>query len=79
VLFRSPYDCADNDHCVQHRNMRVQMHLSTILIVGVIVVGVIVVRLIATRSRAPVDLGSVSTSWTTQHNAADRGGDRSNG
>ena len=36
--------------------------------------------LISARSRGrTVDLGSVSTSWTTEHNAADRGGDRSGG
>jgi hypothetical protein len=41
----------------------------------VVVAGV----LIAKRSRRAVDLGFVSTSWTTEHNAADRGNDRSNG
>jgi len=55
------------------------MELSTMWIVGSVLVAVIAVLVIATRSRAPVDLGSVSTSWTTQYNAGDRGGDRSNG
>ena len=55
------------------------MELSTMWIVGSALVAVVVGLLIATRSRAPVDLGSVSTSWTTQYNAGDRGGDRSNG
>jgi hypothetical protein len=53
------------------------MALSTILIVGGTLVVAIVGLLIATRSRGPIDLGSVSTSWTTQHNSGDRGGDRS--
>jgi hypothetical protein len=53
------------------------MELSTIWIVGGTLVFAIAGLLIATRSRGPVDLGSVSTSWTTQHNSGDRGGDRS--
>jgi hypothetical protein len=57
------------------------MDLFTMLIVGgiLVIVIVIVALVMATRSRAPVDLGFVSTSWTTQHNSADRGGDRSHG
>ena len=55
------------------------MELSTIWIVGGTLVVAIAGLLIVTRSRGPVDLGSVSTSWTTQYNAGDRGGDRSNG
>jgi hypothetical protein len=54
------------------------MQLSTISIVGIVLVALVAARLIATRFRRPVDLGSVSASWTNQHNAGDRGGDRSN-
>jgi hypothetical protein len=50
-----------------------------IWIIGGTFIVVVAGLLISTRSRRPVDLGSVSTSWTTEHNAADRGGDRSNG
>jgi hypothetical protein len=54
------------------------MHIATILwIVGgtAILVGVAIVGLV--RRGRPDDLGSVSTAWTTEHNVADRGGDRS--
>jgi hypothetical protein len=53
------------------------MQLSTLWIVGGTLVVAIAGLFISTRSRRPVDLGSVSTSWTTQHSAGDRGGDRS--
>jgi hypothetical protein len=62
---------------VEH--LKVEMDLSALLIVGALLVIVIVAVAMATRSRAPIDLGSVSTSWTAQHNAGDRGGDRSRG
>ena len=51
-----------------------------IWLVGGAFVVIVAGLVMSTRSRQrPVDLGSVSTSWTTEHNAADRGGDRSNG
>ena len=56
----------------------VPMHIATILwIVGgtAILVGVAIVGLV--RRGRPDDLGSVSAAWTTEHNIADRGGDRS--
>jgi hypothetical protein len=53
------------------------MELSTIWIVGGSLVVAIAGFLISTRPRRPVDLGSVSTSWTTQHISGDHGGDRS--
>jgi hypothetical protein len=55
------------------------MQLAAIWVVGSTVVVVVAGLLISARSRRAVDLGSVSSSWTAEHNAADRGGDRSNG
>jgi hypothetical protein len=53
------------------------MHLSTILwIVGGTVVIVVAISAFVRRGR-PDDLGSVSTTWTTEHNAGYRGGDGS--
>jgi hypothetical protein len=56
-----------------------KMQPSIIWIVGITFVVLAAGLWISTRPRRPVDLGSVSTSWTTEHNAGDRGGDRSNG
>jgi hypothetical protein len=55
------------------------MQLTVIWVIGGAVVAAVAGLFLSSRSRGPVDLGSVSTSWTTEHNAADRGGDRSNG
>jgi hypothetical protein len=54
------------------------MHLSTILWIvgGTVVIAVVAILAVVRRGR-PDDLGSVSTTWTTEHNAGYRGGDRS--
>jgi hypothetical protein len=43
---------------------------------GTVVVGVLAAIAVVRRGR-PDDLGSVSTTWTTEHSAGYRGGDRS--
>jgi hypothetical protein len=54
------------------------MQTSTILwMVGsAAILGVVAILALLRRGR-PDDLGSVSAAWTTEHNVADRGGDRS--
>jgi len=54
----------------------VSMHLSTILwiVVGVLAVSVVGVLAILRRGQRD-DLGSVSTAWTTEHNAGYHGRD----
>jgi len=54
------------------------MHLSTILWLagGAFVIGVIAVVVVLRRDR-PGDFGSVSTAWTTEHNASYHGTDGS--
>jgi hypothetical protein len=54
------------------------MHTATILWIvgGTAILGVVAIIGLFRRGR-PDDLGSVSTAWTTEHNIADRGGDRS--
>jgi hypothetical protein len=54
------------------------MHTATILwmVGGAAILGVVAIIGLVRRGR-PEDLGSVSTAWTTEHNIADRGGDRS--
>jgi hypothetical protein len=54
------------------------MHLSMILWLagGGFVIGVIAIVAVVRRGRTD-DLGSVSTTWTTEHNAGYRGGDGS--
>jgi hypothetical protein len=54
------------------------MHLPMILWIvgGTVVIGVIAILTVVRRGR-PDDLGSVSTTWTTEHNAGYRGGDGS--
>jgi hypothetical protein len=54
------------------------MHLSKILWLagGALVIGVIAIVAFVRRGRTD-DLGSVSTAWTTEHNAGYHGGDGS--
>ena len=54
------------------------MHLSMILWLagGAFVVGVIAIVAVVRRDRT-ADLGSVSTAWTTEHNASYHGSDGS--
>jgi len=54
------------------------MHLSTILwlVGGAVVIGVIAIVAVLRRGRTD-DLGSVSTAWTTEHNAGYHGTDGS--
>jgi hypothetical protein len=56
------------------------MHLSTILWIvgGTVVIVVVAISALVRRGR-PDDLGSVSTTWTTEHNTGYRGGDGSAG
>jgi hypothetical protein len=56
------------------------MHLATILWIvgGTVVIAVVAILALVRRGR-PDDLGSVSTTWTTEHNAGYRGGDGSAG
>jgi len=58
--------------------MALQMHLSTILWLagGAFVIGVIAMVVVLRRDR-PGDFGSVSTAWTTEHNASYHGTDGS--
>ena len=53
------------------------MHIATILwIAGAVAVAAVVALFVAMRQpRGPSDLGSVSTTWTTEHNATTRGRD----
>ena len=54
----------------------VSMHASILLYVavGTLVFG-LVGAIVFARRRPSKDLGSVSTSWTTEHHATHRGGD----
>jgi len=54
------------------------MHISKILWLagGAFIIAVIAIVALVRRGR-PDDLGSVSTTWTTEHNAGYRGGDGS--
>ena len=55
---------------------KVSMHLSTMLwIVGGVLAVSVVALLAIVRRRPSDDLGSVSTAWTTEHNAGYHGGD----
>jgi hypothetical protein len=52
------------------------MHLSTMLwIVGGVLAVSVAALLAIVRRRPSDDLGSVSTAWTTEHNAGYHGGD----
>jgi hypothetical protein len=48
------------------------------LIAGVVAAAAVAVIAFVRRHQSN-DLGSVSTTWTTEHNVGDRGGDRSAG
>jgi hypothetical protein len=43
---------------------------------GAVTIAVVTIIALVRRGR-PDDLGSVSTTWTTEHNIGDRGGDSS--
>jgi len=51
--------------------------LIMISIAGSVLVAAVIKTVLWRRRPRTHDLGSVSTAWTTEHNAADRGGDRS--
>ena len=52
------------------------MHASILLwVTAVTFVFGLVGAIVFARRRPSKDLGSVSTSWTTEHNATNRGGD----
>lgn len=51
--------------------------LTALWIVGSSVVVALLAGVVLRRRGRSQDLGSVSTAWTTEHNAGDRGGDRS--
>jgi len=52
------------------------MHASILLWVAAVALAFgIVGAIVFARRRPSKDLGSVSTSWTTEHNATHRGGD----
>jgi len=59
---------------------RLSMHTTTVLWIvgGAATLATVVIVGLLRRGRSD-DLGSVSAAWTTEHNLADRGGDRSNG
>jgi hypothetical protein len=56
------------------------MHTSTLvwIVGGTAILGVVGILALLRRGGSD-DLGSVSAAWTTEHNIADRSGDRSNG